>query len=148
MEVLKAENKRGDERMEIRRFEDLKRNKVIWDGGWFLNTFTLRRLEKIKENEKSFRFRVTETILRFEKFRLVSKETRRYETTIKTDKILFSKIPCFTKKEEAVKYFVERLIDTLEDAKLKVKNYPVLINDFKLVFKDVIKEAGKDGNKV
>ena len=129
--------------MEIEKFEDLRRNKVIWDGGWFLGTFTLRKLEKIKENKKSFKFKVTETILRFEKFRIVDKETRRYEITIKSDKILFSKIPYFTKKEEVVKYFLERLISDLEEAKLKVKNYPALINDFKLAFKGVFKNDRK-----
>ncbi len=92
--------------MEVTKKEDILKAKKIYSGGWFLNVFKLGEYELIKENKKSFRFKVKAIKLYFEDGKIVDKKYTEYETTIALDKILYGNIPFYTEKEEAVEYFV------------------------------------------
>ena len=129
----------------IKTLEDLKKSKVIWTGGWFLDAFTLTQLIKVRENKKSIHFEG-----RDEWYKLIIEDNRVKVTdsgiidqtsTIKIEKILDSKLPFFTTREETINHFIERLNEEIEEAKEKIIQLPRIVE-----FLNKLKKGDKNGN--
>jgi len=121
--------------MRIKQFKDLENCSKLYTGGWFLNTFALDELNVEKVNEKSIRFQVKTINLCFEQENVDITSSKGIRT-IKKENIVYSKIPYFTTREEAVDFFIDMLKDELAKAKEKVEYLPKLIDKFTEVLKE------------
>jgi len=131
--------------LKIKTLEDLKKSKVIWTGGWFLDTFTLTQLIKVRENKRSIHFEGKEEWYRLtigeNTVKIIDSGIAELTSTRKVEDILYGKIPYFTTREETINHFIERTNEEIEEAKEKIIQLPRIVE-----FLNKLKKGDKNGN--
>ena len=133
--------------MMIKSIQDIENSDVLYSAGWILDTFIVEKFRKIKRNKKSYTFKyekeyyVVEIDLKKKKKKIkkniveinlggvleARKSTYSGKTTININKILYSKIPFFTTREEVINHIIQRTKEETERCKRKIEIYPILI---------------------
>ena len=114
--------------MQVDRIDKIE-SPVIYIASWFISDLSIQTLTKKKRNKKSISYRCQEEIYYFEDGEIKSKGYREYNITIRIDKILYSKIPYFTTREEAIEYLIDSSKYDLERARWKIKVLPKVISN-------------------
>ena len=115
----------GGKDMEIEDVKDLDGVKVLFQAYFVFDILHIDKLIKKKDNGKSIRF---EVISKHYKLNTHPIAVSSYTQTIKKTKIVTSKIPYFTTREEAIEYLIEGNKDELEYYKEKIKTIPKVIS--------------------
>ena len=129
----------------IETLEDLKKSKVIWTGGWFLDIFTLTQLIKVRENKKSIHFEGRDEWYRLtiedNNVKIIDSGINDLTSTRKIEDILYGRIPYFTTREETINHFIDRTNEEIEEAKEKINQLPKIME-----FLNKLKKGDKNGN--
>ena len=114
----------GGKNMEIERLEDLDGVDTLFQAYFIFDNLHIDKLIKKKDNGKSIRFEVIS-----ERYhRLIDNPTfSSHKRTIKKEKILYSKIPFFTTRDEAIDWLIEGNKDKLEYCKKQMEQIPLVI---------------------